>query len=49
MLSRWGPRGDYEVVACLPTNQQGNREYRVRHPQEAHDRVVPEFWLRKKS
>jgi hypothetical protein len=50
VLSAQGsPRGDYKVTAVLPTNEQSARKYRVRHSDEPHDRVVPEFWLRKKS
>jgi len=39
------PRGLYTVVRQLPGPAEG-REYRVKHQQDGHERVVPERQLR---
>ncbi len=39
------PRGTYTVLRLLP-NDGTDREYRVRHQQDGHERVVRESQLR---
>jgi hypothetical protein len=39
------PNGTYTVLRLLP-NDQADREYRVRHQRDGHERVVRESQLR---
>jgi hypothetical protein len=39
-------RGTYQIIACLPQNDAGKFEYRIKHPSEPHERVVKESELR---
>jgi hypothetical protein len=38
-------RGTYQVIACLPQNDAGKFEYRIKHSSEPHERVVKESEL----
>jgi hypothetical protein len=42
---RYAPTGEYVIVRQLPV-EQGEFCYRIRHPEEPHDRVVKESLLR---
>ena len=40
----YAPRGEYHVTAELPS-RAGEFEYRIKHPQEAYERVAAESAL----
>ncbi len=42
VISRMTLRTPHKVVGCLPRNEQGFYEYRVRCLSEPHERLVPE-------
>ncbi|MBC9179934.1 hypothetical protein [Pseudoroseomonas ludipueritiae] len=45
-LSPTAPSGSYTVVRLLP-NDSEDREYRIRHDRDGHERVVRESQLRR--
>lgn len=45
-LNPSAPSGTYTIVRLLP-NDDGDREYRIRHDGDGHERVVRESQLRR--
>ena len=39
------PRGVYTITARLPQSDDGQFEYRIKHPKEAHERIAKESEL----
>jgi hypothetical protein len=45
-LNTTAPSGTYTIVRLLP-NDDGDREYRIKHDRDGHERVVRESQLRR--
>jgi hypothetical protein len=43
--SQDAPRGAYKISARLPQADDGQFEYRIKHPGEAHERIAKESEL----
>ena len=40
------PQGVYTITARLPQSDDGQFEYRIKHPSEAHERIAKESELK---